>query len=219
MIRPPPNTKFLCFIRKSPVKLSLKSLVIFPIYHHKLYFSSNHSIKRTQWPTHLFRAPSSIYRNPASSSHSDLNCLSSSYVPPTATTHPCTGPATPRSPITHPQRPCPALPARHLAVLLLLGRFIPTTIGFGMTNRIGPSFYEGESSNARSFHKIPNSLNILTWILYGVYEIDSFVHIFEAVKYHTKKKKQRAFNTDLVNRHTIFFHFSNCFNPHTNLLI
>ena len=84
MIRPPPNTKFLCFIRKSPVKLSLKSLVIFPIYHHKLYFSSNHSIKRTQWPTHLFRAPSSIYRNPASSSHSDLNCLSSSYVPPNA---------------------------------------------------------------------------------------------------------------------------------------
>jgi hypothetical protein len=78
-----------------------------------------------------------------------------------------------------------------------------------MTNRIGPSFYEGKSSHARSFHKIPNSLNILTWILYGVYEIDSFVHIFEAVKYHTKKKKQRALNTDLVNRHTILFIFPN----------
>ena len=84
MIRPPPNTKFLCFIRKSPVKLSLKPLFIFPFHHHKLYFSSNHSIKRTQWPTHLFCSLSSIYRNAASSSYSDLNCLSSSYVPPNA---------------------------------------------------------------------------------------------------------------------------------------
>ena len=49
----------------------------------------------------------------------------------------------------------------------------------------------------------------------------NFVHIFEAVNYHTKKKrktKQSALHTDLVNRHTHFFNFSKCFNPHTKFV-
>ena len=39
---------------------------------------------------------------------------------------------------------------------------------------------------------------------------------FEAVNYHTQKKeeKQNALHTDLVNRHTKFFYFFKCFNPH-----
>jgi hypothetical protein len=54
-----------------------------------------------------------------------------------------------------------------------------------------------------------------------VYEIDTqknghftqtFVHIFEAVNYHTKKKrktKQSDLHTDLVNKSTDFFIFPN----------
>ncbi len=49
----------------------------------------------------------------------------------------------------------------------------------------------------------------------------NFVHIFEAVNYHTKKKRktaQSALHTDLVNRQTNFFYFSKCFNPHTKFV-
>ena len=61
-----------------------------------------------------------------------------------------------------------------------------------------------------------------------VYEIDiennvfltqTFVHIFEAVNYHTKRKRKTilsALHTDLVNRHKHFF--SKCFNPHTKFV-
>jgi hypothetical protein len=50
----------------------------------------------------------------------------------------------------------------------------------------------------------------------------NFVHIFEAVNYHTKKKrktKQSALHTDLVNRLTNFFIFPNALIHTQNLLI
>ena len=47
------------------------------------------------------------------------------------------------------------------------------------------------------------------------------VHIFEAVNYHTKKKrktKQSDLYTDLVNKNTNFFYFPKCFNQHTKFV-
>ena len=38
----------------------------------------------------------------------------------------------------------------------------------------------------------------------------NFVYIFEAVNYHTQKKKDKH-----SALHTNFFYFSKCFNPHT----
>ncbi len=47
----------------------------------------------------------------------------------------------------------------------------------------------------------------------------NFVHIFEAVNYHKKiEEKHSALHTDLVNRHTNFYYFSKCFNPHTKFV-
>jgi hypothetical protein len=54
-----------------------------------------------------------------------------------------------------------------------------------------------------------------------IFQHTNIVHIFEAVIYHTKKKrktKQSALHTDLVNRHTIFLYFSKCFNLHTKFV-
>ena len=45
-----------------------------------------------------------------------------------------------------------------------------------------------------------------------IFQTTNFVHIFEAVNYHTKKKrktKQSDLHTDLVNKNTYFFIFPN----------
>ena len=61
-----------------------------------------------------------------------------------------------------------------------------------------------------------------------VYEIDTQkngnftqtnVHIFEAVNYHTKKKRKKKQSAHrFIKQAHNFFYFSKCFNPHTKFI-